>query len=168
MDIGTARTFLEIVKCGSFVGAADNLHLTQTAVSARIRVLEDQLGQRLFIRNKSGAQMTPAGEQFFRFAASLVQIWDRARQSMALAPGQSTVALVGVDQSQWSPLMRHWLLWMREQCPDTVSAADCGILGGLEAAAADPSAAQPSGRLGHVHGSPPVGEARTGGRGTGR
>lgn len=118
MDIPTARTFLEIVKTGSFVGAAANLHLTQTAVSARIRVLEDQLDRKLFIRNKSGARMTPAGEQFFRFATSLVQIWDRARQSVALAPGQPTIVIAGVDLSQWSPLMRHWLLWMRAQCPD--------------------------------------------------
>jgi DNA-binding transcriptional LysR family regulator len=118
MDINIARTFLEIVKTGSFVGAAANLHLTQTAVSARIRVLEDQLDRKLFVRNKAGARLTPAGEQFFRFATSLVQIWDRARRAVALAPGQPTVVIVGVELSQWNPLMRHWLLWMRENCPD--------------------------------------------------
>ena len=37
MDINVARTFLEVVKTGSFVNAAANLNLTQTAVSARIR-----------------------------------------------------------------------------------------------------------------------------------
>ena len=36
MDIGLARTFLEVVATGSFVGAAERLHLTQTAVSARV------------------------------------------------------------------------------------------------------------------------------------
>ena len=118
MDISTARTFLEIVKTGSFVAAAANLHLTQTAVSARIRVLEDQLDRKLFIRNKAGARLTPAGEQFFRFATSMVQLWDRARRSVALAPGQQTVAIVGVELSQWNPLMRHWLLYMRDHCPD--------------------------------------------------
>jgi DNA-binding transcriptional LysR family regulator len=40
MDINVARTFLEVVKTGSFVAAAANLNLTQTAVSARIRVRE--------------------------------------------------------------------------------------------------------------------------------
>lgn len=50
MDISVARTFLEVVKTGSFVGAAANLNLTQTAVSARIRVLEDQLDRPVFIR----------------------------------------------------------------------------------------------------------------------
>lgn len=118
MDINIARTFLEIVKTGSFVGAAANLHLTQTAVSARIRVLEQQLDRTMFIRNKAGARLTPAGEQFFRFATSLVQIWDRARSSVAIAPGRATVVVIGVELSQWSPLMRHWLLWMRRECPD--------------------------------------------------
>jgi DNA-binding transcriptional LysR family regulator len=118
MDINLARTFLEIAKTGTFVGAAANLNLTQTAVSARIRMLEQQLDRTVFIRNKAGARLTPAGEQFFRFATSLVQIWDRARATVALAAGRSTVVVIGVEFSQWSPLMRHWLLWMRRECPD--------------------------------------------------
>src|SRR3546814_3665268 len=56
MDISVARTFLEVVKTGSFVKAAVNLNLTQTAVSACIRVLEDQLDRPVFIRNKAGAR----------------------------------------------------------------------------------------------------------------
>jgi len=118
MDINVARTFLEVVKTGSFVNAAANLNLTQTAVSARIRVLEQQLDRKVFIRNKAGAKLTPAGDQFFRFATSLVQIWNRARRSVALAPGRETVVTIGAELSQWNPLMRNWLLWMRKECPE--------------------------------------------------
>ena len=123
MDINVARTFLEVVKTGSFVSAAANLNVTQTAVSARIRVLEDQLDRKVFIRNKAGARLTPAGEQFFRFATSLVQIWDRARRSVAIAPGQETVVTIGAELSQWNPLMRHWLIWMRHECPEIAISA---------------------------------------------
>ena len=123
VDINVARTFLEVVKTGSFVNAAANLNLTQTAVSARIRVLEEQLDRKVFVRNKAGARLTPAGEQFFRFATSLVQIWDRARRSVAIAPGRTTVVTIGVELSQWNPLMRHWLLWMRRNCPDIAISA---------------------------------------------
>ena len=126
MDINVARTLLEVVKTGSFVSAAANLHVTQTAVSARIRVLEDQVDRKLFIRNKAGARLTPAGEQFFRFATSLVQIWDRARQSVAMAPGQETVVTIGAELSQWNPLMRHWLIWMRHECPEIAISASIG------------------------------------------
>lgn len=117
MDIDVARTFLEIVKTGSFVAAAANLNLTQTAVSARIRTLESRLDRPVFIRNKAGAKLTPAGEQFLRFATTLVQVWDRARQSVALPPGRETVVTIGAELSLWNPLLRHWLLWMRRECP---------------------------------------------------
>ncbi|MHB9879032.1 LysR family transcriptional regulator [Pacificimonas sp. ICDLI1SI03] len=118
MDIAIARTFLEVVKTGSFVGAAANLNLTQTAVSARIRVLEEQLDQPVFIRNKAGAKLTSAGEQFQRFATTLVQVWARAQRAVALPPGRETVVSVGAELSLWSPLLRHWLLWMRRECPE--------------------------------------------------
>ena len=117
MDISVARTFLEVVKTGSFVNAAANLNLTQTAVSARIRSLEMQLDRPMFIRNKAGARLTPAGEQFFRFATSLVQVWERARKAVALPPGRDTVVTIGAEPSLWSPLLGHWLLWMRRECP---------------------------------------------------
>ena len=74
MDIGLAKTFIEIVATGSFVGAAERLHLTQTAVSARVRLLEEQVGRRLFVRNRAGARLTPAGERFAHYATALVQV----------------------------------------------------------------------------------------------
>lgn len=123
MDISVARTFLEVVKTGSFVSTAANLNLTQTAVSARIRVLEEQLDRPVFIRNKAGAKLTPAGEQFLRFATTLVQVWDRARRAVALPPGRETVVTIGVELSLWSPLLRHWLLWMRRECPEIAVSA---------------------------------------------
>lgn len=118
MDIQTARTFLEIVKTGSFVRASENLNLTQTAVSARIRVLETELNRPLFVRNKAGARMTAAGEQFFRHASTLVQVWDRARQQVAVPEGRQRLATVGGEHSLWNPLLLDWLVRMRNECAD--------------------------------------------------
>ena len=117
MDIATARTFLEVVKTGSFVAAAANLNLTQTAVSARIRVLEEQLDRPLFVRNKAGARLTAAGQQFHRFATTLVQVWADAQRAVALPPGRDQAVTIGAELSLWSPLLRHWLLWMRKESP---------------------------------------------------
>ena len=50
MDIELARTFLAIVAAGSFVRAAERLHVAQTTVSARVRLLEEQLRRPLFVR----------------------------------------------------------------------------------------------------------------------
>jgi DNA-binding transcriptional LysR family regulator len=127
MDIDLARTFLEVVSSGSFVAAAERLNLTQTAVSARIRGLEEQLGRRLFIRNKAGARLTPAGVRFQRDALTLVQVWERARQRVALPPGHANAVSVGAEMSLWNPLMTNWLVWMHEQFPETALRAEIDV-----------------------------------------
>lgn len=113
MDINLARTFLEIVATGSFQRAAERLHVTQTAVSARVKTLEELLGRKLFVRNKSGATLSPAGVQFLRSASTLVQVWERARHQVAVPPGRRAVLTVGCEISLWDPLLLNWLLWMR-------------------------------------------------------
>ena len=64
MDTELARTFLVVVAAGSFVAAAERLHVTQSTVSTRIQRLEEKLGAELFVRNKSGTTLTSAGRQF--------------------------------------------------------------------------------------------------------
>lgn len=113
MDIELARTFLEIVSAGSFVRAAERLHVTQTAVSARIQALEAQLARPLFVRNKSGARLTPAGREFVQYATQLVQIWERARHQVAVPPGRDTVLSLGGEFSLWNSLLLNWLVWLR-------------------------------------------------------
>lgn len=118
MDIELARTFLEIVSTGNFIKAADRLHVGQTTVSARVRLLEQQLGRPLFVRNKAGASLTPAGEQFLRFAPSFVQLWQRARQQVAVPAGHRAVLTVGSEVSLWQPLLLNWVRRMRSSHSD--------------------------------------------------
>jgi DNA-binding transcriptional LysR family regulator len=117
MDIALARTFLEIVAAGNFVRAAERLHLTQTAVSMRVQTLEELLGRKLFVRNKAGATLTPAGEQFLRYAPSLIQLWERARQQVAVPPGMRAVVAVAGELALWNPILLDWLVWMRRSAP---------------------------------------------------
>jgi DNA-binding transcriptional LysR family regulator len=124
VDIGLAKTFLEVAATGSFVGAAERLHLTQTAISARIRLLEEQVGRRLFVRNRAGARLTPAGERFHHYATTLVQVWERARQQIALPPGRANLVAVGGEFSLWSPLLADWVIWMREHQPEVAVRAE--------------------------------------------
>jgi LysR family transcriptional regulator, flagellar master operon regulator len=118
MDIDLARTFIEIVSTKSFSRAAERLNVAQTTVSARIRLLEQQLGRPLFVRNKSGASLTPAGEQFLRYAPSFVQLWQRARQQVAVPPGHRAVLTVGGEVSLWQPWLLDWVAWMRQSLHD--------------------------------------------------
>lgn len=127
MDIDRARTFLEIVHSGSFLKAADRLHVTQTTVSARIRTLEDVLGRQLFIRNRNGAQLTPAGREFERYAQSFVQIWERARHQLAIPSGRTSVVALGGELSLWDPVLLDWLVWMKQVKPEIAIHANVGV-----------------------------------------
>ncbi len=131
MDITLARTFLEIVDCGNFVRAAERLHVTQTAVSVRVQSLEAQLGRKLFVRNKAGATLTPAGEQFLRYAPLLIQVWERAKHQVAVPPGLRAVVAVGAELSLWNPFMLDWLLWMRRSTPQLALRTQVGLPEGL-------------------------------------
>jgi DNA-binding transcriptional LysR family regulator len=94
------------------------LHVAQTTVSARVRLLEEQLGRPLFVRNKAGATLTPAGEQFLRFAPTFVQLWQRARQQVAVPEGHRAVLTIGSEVSLWQPLLVEWVRAMRHSHPD--------------------------------------------------
>jgi DNA-binding transcriptional LysR family regulator len=126
MDVTLERTFLEIAASGSFLRASERLHVTQTAVSARVRTLEESLGRKLFVRNKAGASLTSAGEHFLRYAPTLVQVWERARQQVAVPAGRRAVVTVGCEMSLWDPLLLDWLLWMRGAAPHLALRAEVG------------------------------------------
>lgn len=127
MDVERARTFLEIIHSGSFLNAAERLHVTQTTVSARVRTLEDELGRKLFVRNRNGAQLTPAGREFQPFAQSMVQLWERARHQLAIPAGRSSIVALGGELSLWNPLLLDWLVWMRKTLPHIAIRAQVGV-----------------------------------------
>jgi len=127
MDIDLARTFLEIVNTGNFMRAAERLNMSQTTISARIHSLEKRLGRPLFVRNKAGATLTPEGERFLRYAPTLVQLWERARQKVAVPAGRRAVLAAGGELSLWYPWLLKWLLWMRRSAPDIALRAQVNV-----------------------------------------
>lgn len=131
MDLTLAQTFLQIVQTHSFLRAAEQLHVTPTSVSARVRSLEELLGRTLFVRNKSGAVLTLAGEQFLPHAISLMQVWERARHQVAVPAGRRAVLTVGCEISLWDPLVLQWLLWMRGEAPHLAIRTEVGFPGEL-------------------------------------
>lgn len=68
MKVRNLDTFYWIASLGSFRAASEKLNLTQPAISARIQVLEQDLGTELFIREMRNAELTPAGRKLFGYA----------------------------------------------------------------------------------------------------
>ena len=127
MDVDRARTFLEIISAGSFWKAAERLNVTQTTVSARIKTLEETLGRQLFIRNRNGAQLTSAGREFEKYAASFLQVWERARHQLSLPEGQTSLVALGGELSLWDPLLLDWLIHMKHTAPHVSLRAHVGV-----------------------------------------
>lgn len=127
MDTELARTFLAVVSAGNFIGAAERLHLTQSAVSARMQNLEAQLGRRLFVRNKAGATLTAAGRQFQRHAMTLVRTVELARQQIGVSPGFENSFTVGARLGLWEGYLLEWLPRMLAASPGTVVRAEIGF-----------------------------------------
>lgn len=117
MDIDLARTFLEIVRCGSLAAAAEKLHVTQTAITARVQKLESQLAATLFVRNRAGARLTADGEAFVVYANQLVQTWEAARRDLPLPDGYRNVLHIGGEVSLCNPLMLSWARDIRAHIP---------------------------------------------------
>ncbi|WP_166363157.1 LysR family transcriptional regulator [Pseudomonas akapageensis] len=117
MDLDLARTFLEIVRSGSLVAAAQKLHVTQTAITARVQKLESQLDCKLFVRNRAGASLTADGEAFVVYANQLVQTWEAARRDLPLPEGYHNVLHIGGEVSLCNPLMLNWVGVLRERIP---------------------------------------------------
>ncbi len=141
MDIDLARTFLEIIRSGSFIATAERLHITQTAVTARVRSLESQLGCRLFIRNRAGARLTSDGERFVTYATQLVQTWETAKRDLPLPRGYDKLLSLGAEVSLSNPLMLAWVQRLRQALPDHALrsgvASDNELLKKLELGALD-------------------------------
>ncbi len=91
MDIRFLSTFLEVVKTRHFGKAAENLYLTQSAVSARIKLLEEYFQTTLFIRHRNSIQLTQAGEKLLPFAHQLTDTLKEAKRELQLESGEYVV-----------------------------------------------------------------------------
>lgn len=127
MDTELARTFLVVIATGSFVAAAQRLHVTQSTVSTRIQRLEEALGAELFIRNKAGTTLTPAGRQFQRHATLLTRTVEQARQEIGIVSGFRATLTVGGRIGLWEDLLLRWLPIFAALAPDVAIRALIGF-----------------------------------------
>lgn len=126
VDIELARTFLEIARCGSFMAAAERLHITQTTVTARVHNLEGLLGCRLFVRNRSGASLTDNGRHFVSHANQLLQTWEASRRDLPLPEGSGELITLGCEISLWNPLLVNWLTRLAKDAPNLAVRVEVG------------------------------------------
>jgi len=108
VDTELLKTFLEVSRTRHFGRAAEALYLTQSAVSFRIRQLENQLGVNLFTRHRNNIRLTPAGEKLLPYAETLMNTWQAARKEVAHTSKHNEFS-IGASASLWECMLSPWL-----------------------------------------------------------
>lgn len=110
------RTFLAIARCGSFAAAGNTIGLTQSAVSAQIRNLEEALGLRLFDRTGRSAHLNAAGLRALPLAEQILETFALMGQPESLDDyrGELRIGAIGTVQTGLLPAV---LVRLREQAP---------------------------------------------------
>lgn len=101
MDVELFKTFLEVKECRHFGKAAENLYLTQAAVSTRIRQLENYFGVTLLERTRNNIQLTLAGEKLVPHAETFINTLRLAKQEVALADEQKAQISIAGTPNTW-------------------------------------------------------------------
>ncbi len=101
MDTDLLKTFLEVQRTRHFGKAAENLYLTQSAVSFRIRQLEQQLGVNLFVRYRNNIQLTAAGSRLLPHAQTMLDALQRARHDVASSAQHIQQLALGAQTALW-------------------------------------------------------------------
>src|ERR1700683_2147189 len=83
MDFDQLNTFVEVAKHGSFSLAGRKVFRSQSAVSAQIRQLEQEYGEKLFGRLGKSVRLTPAGEVLFEYAGRLLALRQESLHGVA-------------------------------------------------------------------------------------
>ncbi|HYZ63454.1 MAG TPA: LysR family transcriptional regulator [Acetobacteraceae bacterium] len=79
------RYFCAVAECGHFGQAAAKLNISQPPLSRQIAALEEELGTKLLERSRKGAELTPAGRQFYADAQAVLRLVQQAQRNVTAA-----------------------------------------------------------------------------------
>ncbi|MGP1939693.1 MAG: HTH-type transcriptional regulator HdfR [Arsenophonus sp. ET-DL9-MAG3] len=108
MDTELLKTFLEVSKTRHFGRAAESLYLTQSAVSFRIRQLENQLDTILFARHRNNIHLTEAGKRLIPYAESLINNWLQAKKEISHQSLHIEFS-IGSTIPLWEGCLTNWI-----------------------------------------------------------
>lgn len=105
LDVGQLRSFAAVARHLNFRAAADELALTQSAVSRQIQALEDEVGVSLFLRHTRAVELTAAGAQLLQAVLPSLERLDSAVRQIRRSAGRKSVAI-----STWASFASMWLI----------------------------------------------------------
>ena len=118
MNIRFVEAFYWAVSLKSVTRAAQRLHITQSALSARISALEDEIGTLLVDRREKQFRLTIAGQRFFALALRLLEVHRQLMAEMGTNAGRPMALRIGAIESVVHSWLSGWLQEIRENHPD--------------------------------------------------
>jgi DNA-binding transcriptional LysR family regulator len=130
-----------IVRLGSFRRAAEELHISQPALTATVRNLERELGVDILERGRSGAQVSQQGREILPHIVSAIEAVDRLRQAADAQHRTSRMVRVGTVNTATAPLLTTVMRAFRAAHAETevqvISAQGSAIQTGLREGSLD-------------------------------
>jgi len=124
-DLNTRlRTFLLVAQFGSFRRVADEMNVTQAAVTARIKSLEYWLGFEVFDRSRRGVTLTPQGDRFLEYARRSVIAAEQGREDARQAKTFRGHLRFMSQYLLLEAITLDWLGWMDKHAPDVAITVD--------------------------------------------
>lgn len=112
--------FSAIARASSFKIAAEQLHLTQPAISKTLRELEEILGVAVMKRSRAGVSLTPEGEVFLHFSEQSTAALRHGLRSIQATGSAASQLKVGALPSVASSLLPGAALGFMQKSPDTL------------------------------------------------
>ncbi|WP_241496070.1 LysR family transcriptional regulator [Pseudomonas putida] len=130
-DTVLLRSLLAVADSGGFTRAAQQLHLTQSAISAHIRRLESEAGHRLLERTTRSVSLTPAGARLAGYARTILALHDDARASLGAGRRVSGTVFVGLSEEMVKAPIIDCLRRFSVTHPDAEVSLTVGLTGEL-------------------------------------
>lgn len=119
MNLDQLRNFYEVAQLKSFTLAAEKLYRTQPAISTQVRMLEEELGERLFDRIGKKVCLTQAGEILLGYAERLLRLHDEAKLAVTeLNATPKGKLLIGANESTCIYVLPKIFTRFKEKYPE--------------------------------------------------
>ena len=116
MDVKVFLTFIEVSQERHFGKAAENLFITQAAVSARIKQLEAFYNAELFTRNRNAIQLTLAGQRLLPYAHRFVETMTQSKADLLLTNQQMGYMTLAGTPNSWDSYLKSNLSRITKSC----------------------------------------------------
>ncbi len=118
MDIRSMENFLKIAELGNITRAAEALHVAQPPLSRQLMALEEELGVRLFIREKQRIYITEEGRFFKRQCEQILALVEKTKEQInEMRSGVSGTLFIGAIETVGNYMLPQWVADFKAQYP---------------------------------------------------